>query len=226
MVSNLDKKINRVDRRSSKEIRIYRRIRKNFSFLLIGVLVIGFALNYTSTAKYTQAFDPAIQTITAAPWEVDSSIEHNGKSVHEQVISNFKPGDIKTNLIKFANKNNYDTTFFLEVTPIQCDENNNLFLNPNIEFILKVNNEDGLEESETTLWQEVIKDQENKVYKYEINIPAAESGNEKVASYQMDIKWNHGENDWSYVNKSGKINYKVIAEQTIIEEEDNKVSEE
>lgn len=198
----------------------------NISFILIGVLFISFGLNYTSTAKYIQAFDPAVQSITSESWEVESSIEQNGQSVHQQVISNFKPGDLKTNIIKFVNKNNYDTTFLLEVIPIAYEEGNNLFLNPNIEFTLTTNNDNELEESEPILWEEIVDERGNKIYKYKIDLLAAETEEGQIVNYKMNIKWNHGENDLEYANKAGKINYKVIAEQTIKSEEGVENSEE
>lgn len=219
MSNNNECKKSRTEVRRNKEIKMYRGIRKSISYILIGVIAIGFTLNYTTTAKYTQAFDPAIQTITAAPWEVDSSIEHNGESVHEQIISNFKPGDIKTNLIKFTNNNDYGTTFYLEVMPTAYEADNNLFLNPNIELILKLNTEDGLAQVAEDGWQEVEGDLENRVYKYKIDIPA-----KTTVAYQMDIKWNSGENDTEYANKAGKINYKVIAEQIVEAQEDTETS--
>lgn len=198
----------------------------NISFILIGILFVSFGLNYTSTAKYIQAFEPAVQSVTSESWEVESSIEQNGQSVHQQVISNFKPGDLKTNTIKFINKNNYDTTFFLEVIPIAYAEGNNLFLNPNIEFTLKTNNGDELEESEPILWEEIVDEQGNKIYKYKIDLLASETEEGQSVSYKMNIKWNHGENDLEYANKAGKISYKVIAEQTINSEEGVENSEE
>lgn len=174
---------------------------------------MGVTMNYSSTANYKQDFDPAVQTITSAPWEVEASVEHNGESVHQQVLTNFKPGDVKTNLIKFINNNDYDTTFLLEVTPGAYEPGNNLFLNPNIELILKINNEAGVEEVPENIWRVVEGEPGSKTYKYQITVPG-----KTIAGYQMDIQWNHGENDTEFANKAGKINYKVVAEQTIVSE--------
>ena len=189
-----------------------KKAKKSIIITLSFVLLIATTLNENSTARYKAKFQPAVQTIVAAPWEVNSTVDYNGTSVNEQILSGFKPGDTKTNLIKFVNDNDYETTFLLEVITSEFEENNNLFLNENIDLLLKNNSENGIFKVEQLFWEESLNG-ENRIYKYEINIPS-----NTTVCYQMDIVWTPGENDFNFANKSGKISYKINAERTIISE--------
>ena len=74
------------------------KVRSKLAILSFTIL-IGIGISNISFSTYKQSFE-AQQTIIAAPWEVDSSVEYQNQTIDGQVFKGFKPGDVKENLIK------------------------------------------------------------------------------------------------------------------------------
>ena len=180
-------------------------------YLLIFLLIIMSIFNNESTAKYIKAFDKVSQIIVAAPWDIDLKIECDDKNVNLQILDGFKRGDVKSNLIKLTNENEYGVKFYLEVYAEGIDEENNIFLNPNIIIDIYP-----IENTESAInapkkWCDIYSDNLKRTYKYEAEILP-----KSYLELDFNVIWNSDDiNSEIYKGKGGKLTYVVKAEQII-----------
>ena len=153
----------------------------------------------------TQKFDVQ-QIINAAPWEVSSSVEYQNQTIDGQVFKGFKPGDIKENLIKLKNDNDYKTKFNLEIKTT-----GKLFKNRNIDLTL---NSVGISDTRKNItydFYDIHQNNEGTTYYIEVELePKTENW------IRLDIAWNENdENHKLYQGKRGQVVYKSKAEQVV-----------
>ena len=173
--------------------------------ILACIILIGIGTNNLSFSAYKQSFD-AQQTIMAAPWEVDASVEYQSQTIDGQVFEGFKPGDIKENLIKLKNDNNYKTKFNLEIKTTD-----KLFENTNIKLTL---NSVGISDTRENIvydFSNVHHDNEGTTYYIEVEL---EPNTEKWM--KLDIAWDkNDENHKLYQGQRGQVVYISKAEQVV-----------
>ena len=162
-------------------------------------------INNLSFSTYTQKF-VAQQTIIASPWEVDASVEYQSQTIDGQVFKGFKPGDIKENLIKLKNNNDYKTKFNLEIKTT-----GKLFENTNINLTL---NSVGISETRKNItydFYDIHQSNEGTTYYIEVEL---EPNTEKWM--RLDIAWDkNDENHKLYQGKRGDVEYISKAEQVV-----------
>lgn len=158
-----------------------------------------------SFSTYTQKFD-AQQTIIAAPWEVDSSVEYQSQTIDGQEFQGFKPGDVKENLIKLKNNNDYKTKFNLEIKTT-----GKLFENKNIDLTL---NPVGISDTRENIiydFYDIQQNNEGTTYYIEVELdPKTENW------IRLDIAWDkNDENHKLYQGQIGQVVYISKAEQVV-----------
>lgn len=168
-------------------------------------LLIGISINNLSFSTYKQSFT-AQQTITAAPWEVDSSVEYQNQTIDGQVFKGFKPGDVKENLIKLKNNNDYKTKFNLEIkTTGKLFENKNIYLTLNPVGILDTR------KNITYDFYDIQQNNEGTIYYIEVEL---EPKTEKWI--RLDIAWDENdENHKLYQGQIGEVVYTSRVEQVV-----------
>ncbi len=173
--------------------------------LLPSILLIALTINNLSFSTYTQKFETH-QTITAKPWEVDTSVEYKNQTIDGQVLKGFKPGDTKENLIKLKNDNDYKTQFNLEI-----NTKGELFENTNIGLTLNQLDKSDTTKNTTYDFYDVHKDNEGTTYYIKLQL---EPNEEKLL--RLDITWDiNDENHKLYQGKAGQIVYTSKAEQVV-----------
>ena len=162
-------------------------------------------MNNLSLSKYTQRFD-AQQTITAAHWQVDASVEYQSQTIDGQVFKGFKPGDIKENLIKLKNDNDYKTKFNLEIKTT-----GKLFENENIDLTLKPVGISDTRKNITYDFYDIQQNNEGTKYYIEVELePKTERW------MRLDITWDKNDkNHKLYQGQRGEVVYISKAEQVV-----------
>lgn len=168
-------------------------------------ILIGIGINNISFSRYKQSFE-AQQTIIAAPWEVDSSVEYQNQTIDGQVFKGFKPGDVKENLIKLKNNNDYKTKFNLEIKTT-----GKLFENKNIDLTL---NPVGILDTRKNItydFYDIQQNNEGTIYYIEVEL---EPKTEKWI--RLDIAWDENdENHKLYQGQIGEVVYTSRVEQVV-----------
>ena len=162
-------------------------------------------MNNLSFSAYKQSFD-AQQTIIAQPWEVDASVEYQSQTIDGQVFEGFKPGDVKENLIKLKNDNDYKTKFNLEIKTTD-----KLFENTNIKLTLNSVGTSYISENIVYDFYDIHHDNEGTTYYIEVEL---EPNTEKWM--ELDIAWDkNDENHKLYQGQRGEVVYISRAEQVV-----------
>ena len=173
--------------------------------ILACTILTGMVMNNLSFSTYTQRFD-AQQTITAAHWEADASVEYQSQTIDGQVFKGFKPGDVKENLIKLKNDNDYKTKFNLEIKTT-----GKLFENTNIKLTL---NPLGISDTRQNIiynFSDIHQSNEGTTYYIDVEL---EPNTEKWMA--LNIAWDkNDENHKLYQGQIGEVVYISKAEQVV-----------
>ena len=173
---------------------------KKVSLAFLYICSGGLILNHPTVAKFIEQFEQQpMYSIKSVPWDVSFDVLHDEESIHEQVVTNFKPGDKKENIIKLINDNEYATVFHVTIT---CE--GTLFENSKISL--------SLNELEKASVHKLEKSRQNEV-------------NDCVQSYEIEVAphsemWLATHLEWTlndefasqYEGTSGKIIYSAISE--------------